>query len=472
MAGKKILVADDSLTIQKVIRLSLTHEGYDIQAVSDGNDALERIAVLRPEVVLIDVSLPGKSAFEVKREINSHEDLKGLEFVLMSGAYEKVDDAQVTELGFHTKLTKPIDPAELRKILNKILGKTSSSAQVSSQTSTPSMPPSPPPSAQTPEEEPPSSPADSFNLDPPLLPPLAEGEEGEPSPPSLLPQGEMNDLPPAEVPSLIIPPQGAPGEEDLLNDLHLELPPELNLDLGSSELPPPSNLPPQLPSLEGLNLPPPPASLSANDGLETPVQPEEPPPLPSPSTEAVEELWEAKEEKTLSGLMLDADLSLQAPPQTPRQPSAPSTGIINPSAFTPPATTPEASSPASKINPENDEWSVRDAQHSPKAQPPKAQFKSETPPILPTSLPEELQAPPLKIKSASTSTHPSPSNLKIEELLKDTPPLPISTEEIESLVKQQIQSAIERITQQMLPDIAERVVKQEIHRLLSEPQGK
>ncbi|NBU20373.1 hypothetical protein EBS43_02995, partial [bacterium] len=64
------------------------------------------------------------------------------------------------------------------------------------------------------------------------------------------------------------------------------------------------------------------------------------------------------------------------------------------------------------------------------------------------------------------------SNLKIEELLKDTPPLPISTEEIESLVKQQIQSAIERITQQMLPDIAERVVKQEIHRLLSEPQGK
>ena len=127
MAGKKILVADDSLTIQKVIRLSLTHEGYDIQAVSDGNDALERIAVLRPEVVLIDVSLPGKSAFEVKREINSHEDLKGLEFVLMSGAYEKVDDAQVTELGFHTKLTKPIDPAELRKILNKILGKTSSS---------------------------------------------------------------------------------------------------------------------------------------------------------------------------------------------------------------------------------------------------------------------------------------------------------------------------------------------------------
>lgn len=115
---------------------------------------------------------------------------------------------------------------------------------------------------------------------------------------------------------------------------------------------------------------------------------------------------------------------------------------------------------------------MRDAQHSPKAQPPKAQFKSETPPILPTSLPEELQAPPLKIKSASTSTHPSPSNLKIEELLKDTPPLPISTEEIESLVKQQIQSAIERITQQMLPDIAERVVKQEIHRLLSEPQGK
>lgn len=60
MAAKKLLVADDSLTIQKVIRLALSNEGYEIQAVADGNDALNQILLFQPDVVLIDVSLPEK----------------------------------------------------------------------------------------------------------------------------------------------------------------------------------------------------------------------------------------------------------------------------------------------------------------------------------------------------------------------------------------------------------------------------
>ena len=57
MSGKKLLVADDSLTIQKVIRLALSNEGYEIQAVSDGNDAIQQISLFRPDVILIDISL-------------------------------------------------------------------------------------------------------------------------------------------------------------------------------------------------------------------------------------------------------------------------------------------------------------------------------------------------------------------------------------------------------------------------------
>src|SRR3954467_5102479 len=110
MASKKLLVADDSLTIQKVIRLALSNEGYDIQAVSDGNDAVQQISLFRPDVILIDVSLPGKSAFEVKREVNEHADLEEVRFVLMSSAFEKVDEAQAEEVHFHGRLTKPFDP--------------------------------------------------------------------------------------------------------------------------------------------------------------------------------------------------------------------------------------------------------------------------------------------------------------------------------------------------------------------------
>lgn len=121
MAGKKLLVADDSLTIQKVIRLALSNEGYEIQAVSDGNDAVQQISLFRPDVVLIDVSLPGKSAFEVKRAINGDSDLEDVRFVLMSSAFEKVDEVQVNEVQFHGRLTKPFDPAHLREVLSQVL---------------------------------------------------------------------------------------------------------------------------------------------------------------------------------------------------------------------------------------------------------------------------------------------------------------------------------------------------------------
>src|SRR6266550_2854928 len=101
MAGKKLLVADDSLTIQKVIRLALSNEGYEIQAVSDGTDAIQQISLFRPDLVLIDVSLPHQSAFEVKRAINQHQDLAEVRFVLMSSAFEKVDELQAEEVQFH-----------------------------------------------------------------------------------------------------------------------------------------------------------------------------------------------------------------------------------------------------------------------------------------------------------------------------------------------------------------------------------
>ncbi len=126
---KKLLVADDSLTIQKVIRLALSgaassaSDGYEIQTVSDGNDAIQQISLFRPDIVLIDVSLPGKTAFEVKRATNQHRDLAHVRFVLMSSAFEKVDEPQVQEVDFHGRLTKPFDPAHLREVLTQVLAK-------------------------------------------------------------------------------------------------------------------------------------------------------------------------------------------------------------------------------------------------------------------------------------------------------------------------------------------------------------
>ena len=121
MPGKKLLVADDSLTIQKVIRLALSNEGYEIQAISDGADAIQQIATFRPDCVLVDVSLPTRTAFEIKREVNGMEDHRDVRFILMSSAFEKIDEAQADEVVFDGRLTKPFDPAHLRQILTEVL---------------------------------------------------------------------------------------------------------------------------------------------------------------------------------------------------------------------------------------------------------------------------------------------------------------------------------------------------------------
>jgi len=126
MAGKKLLVIDDSLTIQKVIRLALSNEGYEIQACSDGNDAIQQISLFRPDVILIDVSLPGKTAFEIKNEVNQQADVRHPKFILMASAFEQVDEVQVTSSGFQSRLIKPFDPAHLRQVIIEALQGSSS----------------------------------------------------------------------------------------------------------------------------------------------------------------------------------------------------------------------------------------------------------------------------------------------------------------------------------------------------------
>lgn len=117
MAGKKILVADDSLTIQKVIRLALSGDGYEIQTVSDGKEALEQASLFRPDVCIIDVSLPKYDAYQIREKFMQAPDLKNIPVILMSSAFEKVDETRMNSLGFSGHLVKPFDPSHLRSTL-------------------------------------------------------------------------------------------------------------------------------------------------------------------------------------------------------------------------------------------------------------------------------------------------------------------------------------------------------------------
>jgi CheY-like chemotaxis protein len=169
MAGKKILVADDSLTIQKVIRLALSGDGYEIQTVSDGKEAIEQASLFRPDICIIDVSLPKYDAYQIREKFIQAPDLKNIPVIMMSSAFEKVDEVRMHALGFTGHLVKPFDPSHLRSTLlsvshhapenDPVMATINSAAsdEVVSMDDLPPLPPQPPKRSTGFEEFPPLS---------------------------------------------------------------------------------------------------------------------------------------------------------------------------------------------------------------------------------------------------------------------------------------------------------------------------
>jgi len=119
---KKILVADDSITIQKVIFLTLAGEEYEVTTVGDGTAAIESIKLGRPDLVVADVVMPGKNGYEVCRYVKNEESLKGVPVLLLAGAFEGIDEDAATDAGADAHIIKPFESEELKTTIKELLG--------------------------------------------------------------------------------------------------------------------------------------------------------------------------------------------------------------------------------------------------------------------------------------------------------------------------------------------------------------
>ncbi len=115
---RKLLLADDSPTIQKVVSLTFSDEGMEVTAVGSGDEALAEIGRARPDVVLADVHMPGVGGYELCERIKRDSALAGIPVVLLVGAFEPFSEAEARRVGADEVLTKPFQ--SIKELVGKV----------------------------------------------------------------------------------------------------------------------------------------------------------------------------------------------------------------------------------------------------------------------------------------------------------------------------------------------------------------
>jgi CheY-like chemotaxis protein len=106
----KLLLADDSVTIQRVIELTFADEDVQVITVGDGREAIDRIQADRPDIILADVGMPERDGYEVAAFVKNDPALAVIPVLLLTGAFEPVDEERARAAGCDGVLAKPFEP--------------------------------------------------------------------------------------------------------------------------------------------------------------------------------------------------------------------------------------------------------------------------------------------------------------------------------------------------------------------------
>ena len=113
----KLLLADDSVTIQRVIELTFADEDVQVTVVGDGRHAIEHVKKERPDIVLADIGMPEKDGYEVAAFIKGDPQFAGIPVVLLTGAFEPLDENRARSVGCDGVLVKPFEP---QMVINRV----------------------------------------------------------------------------------------------------------------------------------------------------------------------------------------------------------------------------------------------------------------------------------------------------------------------------------------------------------------
>lgn len=114
---KTVLVVDDEKDIIQLIRYNLEREGFKVEAASDGNEALKKVVDVKPDVILLDIMLPGRDGYDVIKTLNQSEKTSGIPVIFLTAKSAEFDEVLGLELGADDYVVKPISP---RKLVSRI----------------------------------------------------------------------------------------------------------------------------------------------------------------------------------------------------------------------------------------------------------------------------------------------------------------------------------------------------------------
>ncbi len=121
-SSKTILCVDDSATELQVLRAALEPLGHQVVTASDGEEALQQVAMNLPDLILLDVVLPKRNGFQVCRQLKTSAPTKSIKVILVTGKDQKSDRFWGMKQGADEYVTKPIEVDSLIALVNRLLG--------------------------------------------------------------------------------------------------------------------------------------------------------------------------------------------------------------------------------------------------------------------------------------------------------------------------------------------------------------
>ncbi|HKQ18931.1 MAG TPA: response regulator [Candidatus Eisenbacteria bacterium] len=132
MSKGKILVVDDEIYIVHILDFSLGMEGYEVVTALDGEQALEKLKVEKPDLIVLDIMMPKLDGYEVCKAIKSDPETRQIPVILLSAKGRNVDQKMGFDVGADDYITKPFSPRKLVERINQLLGQTVTERQTPS----------------------------------------------------------------------------------------------------------------------------------------------------------------------------------------------------------------------------------------------------------------------------------------------------------------------------------------------------